>query len=127
MIVSWSPSSYDKYVSCPRRAKYDLVDKLCPACFKGRLEGWDPQVCAGCGKSPEVPKPLARGTKIHEAAELYIGGQSKLNAELRNVQMELKRLKLAFEAGSVLLEHKFVFWLRQFSHSRHSGMYSGIT
>ncbi len=74
-ITSWSPSRWDKYHICPARAKYDIVQKLCPGCYKGELSGGfgSPVVCSACGERPEDrSEALVRGEALHLGLEKYI-------------------------------------------------------
>lgn len=111
MITSWSPSRLSKWEECPRRAQYEIVQKLCPACFNGRLEGpWGlPQVCGTCGVVEKISDALARGTSLHTLCEEYIKGDGKAPAELKGVEKHLKRLRKTHRSGHTTIEHDLVF------------------
>lgn len=109
MITSWSPSRLDKYEACPARAKYDIIEKLCPSCFKGKLMGYDAPKCSACNVSPEVPPPLARGSKIHEELEMCVTGRrAKPPTGLDNVWPLVTKLNAEYKAGKVRVETDFV-------------------
>jgi hypothetical protein len=75
VITSWSPSRLTKYEACPSRAKYEIVDKLCPLCFQGRMEGkWQEEKCSTCGNGVPTPETWARGTAIHSMLEKIVNG-----------------------------------------------------
>lgn len=114
MIKSWSPSRLEKYEQCPARAKYDIVQKLCPSCFAGKLRGdfGETQYCDSCGAPQEVPGPIARGTIIGESLEMYVNGTtSDLHHEIKHPKvLEIaKDLRAKFETGKVKVEHSLVF------------------
>lgn len=109
MITSWSPSRYLKYTECPRRARYEIVQKLCPLCFKGSLRGGfgSPVSCDTCKKViPEAP-PLKRGSEIGKNLEDYVKGtEAKLHPEVKHpVIVKLaKDYRAKFKRGIVKVE-----------------------
>jgi hypothetical protein len=113
VITSWSPSRLEKWETCARRAKYDIVDALCPKCFKGRLEGiWgQPRICKSCVTMEDIPDALARGTRLHTACEetLRHGKPSNPTPELARVKKILTKLRTAFKRGEVKIEQALVF------------------
>ena len=111
MITSWSPSRLSKWEECPRKAKFEIVQKLCPACFKGKLGGvWgEPQICDTCGKVESVPPAIARGTALHAAAEQFIRYGGKVPADLKNVEKLLKLIRKDFRKGYTTIEEDMVF------------------
>jgi hypothetical protein len=109
VIKTWSPSALKAYEECPRRTKYERVDYLCPKCFKGRLNKRG--TCDKCGreKPPEAPA-LARGTALHEEAEMYIRGQRKtIHPDLKKVAKELRLLKADYAKQKVRVELNLAF------------------
>jgi PD-(D/E)XK nuclease superfamily len=113
MITSWSPSRLDKYKGCPRRAKYDIVDKLCPMCFEGRLTGGfgTPVTCDTCGQTIADPPAIARGSEIGASLERYVNGKSAaLHIEVRHpeVKKQAKILRTDFKRGVVKVEEQIV-------------------
>lgn len=109
MITSWSPSRLDKYESCPARAKYDIIEKLCPLCFNGKLTGYDAPKCSHCDRTPEVPPPLARGTKIHEELEMCVTGRrAKPPTGLDGIWPLVHKLRDDYKDGKVRVETDFV-------------------
>ena len=113
-FTSWSPSRLADYEACPLGAKFKHLDKLCPACFKGRLMGGFDRlaVCKDCGKE-QVPGPaLVRGSRIGKSLEDYVTGASAaLDLEIKNP--EVKEIALGFRAdfkrGKVSVERQFIF------------------
>lgn len=92
-IRSWSPTNLGLYEECPRRAYYKLVERL-----------------------PEPPQdpngPLARGTRIHEAAEGYITSRvPKLDPDLKNKKVKkiLDNLKAEYKNKKVRVEMMLAF------------------
>ena len=111
MITSWSPSRLSKWEECPRRAQYEVVQKLCPSCFKGALSGpWgQAQVCDSCGVVEVIPEALARGTGLHTLCEEYVKGDGRLPPELKNVSAQVKALRKSYRTGLTTIEEDLVF------------------
>lgn len=111
MITSWSPSRLSLWEDCARKAQYQIVQKLCPSCFGGKLGGpWgEPQVCDACGVVEETPAAIARGTMLHAEAEKYLRYGGKAYKELINVLPLLKLLRKDFKKGLTTIEDDLVF------------------
>lgn len=105
-VTSWSPSRVAAYEECPRKFKLEKLDKLCPKCFKGKLDGgYDrPAVCGACKAVMEVPAPLARGSEIGKNLEEYVLGKADalhpevLNAASRKLATSLRKLAVRGKA-----------------------------
>ena len=94
-IKAWSYSRIGVFESCNFRAKLAYVDKI---------------------PEPERPLPPGktehandRGTRIHTAAELFVKGGVELIPELSKFEVELKKLRELFKAGSVSLEGEWAY------------------
>lgn len=111
MITSWSPSRLSLWEECPRRAKHQIVEKLCAGCFKGKMAGpWgEAQVCDKCGRVEETPAPIARGTALHTACENFLRHGGKIPAELKGVAPLLKLLRKDYRKGYTTIEEDMVF------------------
>jgi len=111
VITSWSPSRLSKWEECPRRAQYEVVQKLCPSCFKGALAGpWgQAQVCDTCGVVEVVGEALSRGTMLHGLCEEYVTGDGKLPPQMKNVATQLKGLRRTYREGLTTIEEDLVF------------------
>lgn len=111
MIRSWSPSRLSNWEECSRRAKYQIVDKLCPACFLGRLAGpWGmPATCNQCGKQDITPAAIARGVTLHTLCETFITRGGVVPVELTNVAKTLKRFRTLYKRGALTIEADLVF------------------
>jgi hypothetical protein len=112
-LTSWSPSRLEKYESCPRRAKYDLIDKLCPMCFEGKLHGGfdSPQICDTCGKKVEQAEPLVRGSEIGANLEGFVNGKvPELHPAIRHAGVKKIAIGLRkdFKKRMVMVEHQIV-------------------
>lgn len=114
-LVSWSPSTLKAYEECPQRTRYEKVEKLCPACFKGALE-WHHgiQACSVCkALPPPEGEHLAKGNRIHEAAEMYIRGQggAKVPPGLTNPKVAklVKVLRQGYKDRQVRVELDLAF------------------
>lgn len=90
MFKAWSYSRLTIFEQCKLRAKLAYIDRI-----------------------PEPPRPLPpgktehandRGSRIHEAAELYVKGGVELVTELQLFQAEFKALRAWYTAGGVSLE-----------------------
>lgn len=94
MISTWSFSRLSDFEKCRFLAKLKYVDKI-----------------------PEPPRPLKpgqtehandRGTRIHEAAELYVKDPNiELITELRRFQEEFAELRALYADGKVILEQEW--------------------
>jgi RecB family exonuclease len=89
-IKSWSFSRIAIFEQCKRRAELAYVDRI-----------------------PEPPRPLPpgktehandRGTRVHDAAEMYVRGNVELLPELEKFQEEFQRLRKLYQQGKVSLE-----------------------
>lgn len=111
-ITSWGPSRIFKYEECPARAKYDISDKLCPLCFKGKLGGGfgTPIFCDACDGEQTMPAPLARGIKLDEELEAHIQGKGDIPVEIRNTAVKniIKAMKRWFGLGKVQIQPQIV-------------------
>jgi hypothetical protein len=78
------------YDQCPLMAKLKHLDKLCPLCFKGRIQGgYDtPAVCDKCGQTIIKGEPLVRGTALGKSLEDYVNG---------TLPRKLKRLDATYQ------------------------------
>ena len=94
-IKTWSFSRLSVFEQCKLHAKLSYIDRI-----------------------PEQPRPLPpgktehandRGTRIHEAAELYVKGGVELLPELKAFQPELVTLRDKYAAGQVSLEGDWAF------------------
>lgn len=89
-INAWSFSRLVTFEQCPLRAKLSYIDRI-----------------------PEPSRPLPpgktehandRGTRIHEAGELYVKDNVELIPELGTFEPEFKRLRELYRQGKVALE-----------------------
>lgn len=89
-IDAWSYSRLTIFEQCKQRAKLAFIDKI-----------------------PEPPRPLPpgksehandRGTRIHNAAELFVQSNVELIPELHKFRDEFLRLKELYKQGKVSLE-----------------------
>lgn len=78
-VTAWSPSRYEKYNACPQKFLYEVIQKLCPSCFKGKLTGGfgSPAICDTCGNIVEQGAPLVRGSEVGESVNQYLLKQTK--------------------------------------------------
>lgn len=90
MIKAWSHSRLSNFESCKFRAKLLYVDKLEEP--RGEL------------KPGQTEYANDRGTRIHEAAELYVRGGVELIDELKDFREEFTELRKLFAQGKVSLE-----------------------
>ena len=90
MLKTWSYSRLQTFESCKLRAKLQYIDKI-----------------------PEPPRPLPpgktehandRGTRLHDAAELFVKSNVELIPELHKFKEEFQHLKTLFKRGIVSLE-----------------------
>jgi hypothetical protein len=110
MIKSWSISKLTLYEECPRRFKLEHVDHLCPACFKGEVQGWDDAAaCTGCGAKVPVPDAIARGNRLHAGVEAAVLNRGPILPELKGVTKLINLLRNGVKKGIVRTEHSFVF------------------
>lgn len=89
-IDAWSYSRLSTFEQCKLRAKLAYIDRI---------------------PEPERPLPPGktehandRGTRIHNAAELFVQGGIELIPELRSFREEFLRLRELFKEGKVSLE-----------------------
>ena len=113
MISSWSPSRLSKWETCARQAKYEIVDKLCPACFEGTVAGpWgEPQVCSACREVVQDSPAMVRGTGLHKLCEDYITHGGEIHEDLANVSRLLKKFRKLHQKGKLTIEQDLVFQL----------------
>lgn len=74
-IVAWSPSRFAKYKECPRKVRYEDVEKLCPVCFTGKIKGGfngEPITCDSCNKDQPPREALDRGNRLDAALTLHV-------------------------------------------------------
>lgn len=90
MIKAWSYSRLTTFEQCPLRAKIAYVDRI-P----------EPERPLPAGKTEH---PNDRGTRIHEAAELFVKGGVELITELKDFKDEFENLRSLYAAGQVSLE-----------------------
>lgn len=90
MIRTWSYSRLTVFEQCPLRAKLAFIDRI---------------------PEPERPLPPGktehandRGTRIHEAAEMFVRGGVELIPELESFRAEFEHLRELFQHGKVSLE-----------------------
>ena len=94
-IKAGSYTRLSTFESCKFRAKLAYIDKI-----------------------PEPERPLppgktehanVRGTRLHEAAELYVKGGTELIPELSKFETEFKKLRSMYKAGQVSTEGDWCF------------------
>ena len=94
-LTAWSYSRLSTFEQCKRWAKLAYLDKI-----------------------PEPPRPLPpgktehandRGTRIHEAAEMFVKGGVDLIEELKAFEEEFHQLRELYETGVVSLETEWAF------------------
>lgn len=109
---SWSPSRLEKYELCPARAKWEILDKKCPYCFKGTMKGkfGEAQTCDTCKKVEEVAAPLVRGNRIGDEIDAFIMGGKKMPIEVKNEEViaYLKKVKASMAKGRAMIQK----WLK---------------
>ena len=95
MLKTWSHSRLGIVESCPRRAEQQYVAKI-----------------------PEPVRPLPpgktehandRGSRIHDAGELFVKGNVELAPELKTFKAEFLRLRELFRAGKVSTEGEWAY------------------
>ena len=99
-IPTWSYSRLTVFEQCPLRAKLAYIDRI---------------------PEPERPLPPGktehandRGTRIHDAAEMFVKGNIELIPELAKFEEEFLHLRKLFRAGKVSLEGEWALdidWL----------------
>lgn len=99
-LRTWSYSRLTVFEQCKLRAKLQYIDRI-----------------------PEPPRPLPpgktehandRGTRVHEAAELYVKGGVELLPELKHFEDEFIQLREMYAKGQVSLEGEWALdsqWL----------------
>lgn len=95
MIKAWSHSREAEFRKCKARAKYKFVDKI---------EEPRPPLRPG-----QVEYANDRGTRIHEAAELYVKGGVELLPELHEFRDEYAKLRELYAAGKVSIEGEWAY------------------
>lgn len=95
VIKSWSYSRAENFKKCKYRAKLLYVDKL-----------QEPRPPLRPGQTEYAND---RGTRIHEAAELYVKGGVELLPELAAFSEEYARLRELYAEGKVSLEGEWAF------------------
>lgn len=90
MLKTWSHSRMVTFEQCPRRAKLQYVDRI-P----------EPERHLPPGKTEHAND---RGTRVHEAAELFVKGGVELIPELENFRTEFENLRALYKDGKVSLE-----------------------
>lgn len=95
MIKAWSFSRYENFSKCAYRAKILYIDKT-PEPTRPLKEG-------------QTEQANDRGSRIHEAAELYVNGGVELLPELRHFIPEFQRLRDLYAQGLVSLEGDWAF------------------
>lgn len=108
MIKSWSFTKLEHYLACPRRFLLEDVRHTCPFCFKGEMIGWEAAKCDKCGRVAQTPEALARGIRLHAAAEAYLLRKSKITAELKHALIPLKYARAQMDKGVGRVEYPFV-------------------
>jgi hypothetical protein len=90
VIKTWSYSRLTVFEQCPLRAKLAFIDRI---------------------PEPERPLPPGktehandRGTRIHEAAEMFVRGGVELIPELQHFLPEFENLRTLYAQGKVSLE-----------------------
>lgn len=89
-IKTWSFSRLQTFEKCAQQAYLRYVEKI-P----------EPEQELPPGKTEH---PLDRGSRIHEAAELFVRGGVELIEELESFRTEFEALREHFKAGRVTLE-----------------------
>jgi hypothetical protein len=112
-FTSWSPTRLADYQQCPLMAKLKHLDKLCPECFRGRIEGGydSPAICDTCHKTIVKGEALERGSIIGKGMEDYLTGKAKAvpaEVEHRLVKKVAKEVKARVSAGTAKIEFMLV-------------------
>lgn len=94
LIPSWSFSTWTTFQKCKYRVYLDKVAKA----DKPPIENTE-----------EKEHPLLRGTRVHDAAELYVNSDVELIKELQKFEPEFNHLKELFTLGQVELEGDWAF------------------
>ncbi len=94
-IKSGSHSRLSVFEQCPRRAKLQYIDRI-P----------EPERPLPPGKSEH---PNDRGTRVHLAAEKFVGGGVELIDELKSFEAELMQMRDLASRGRVSLEGEWAF------------------
>lgn len=84
-ITAWSYSRWNTYEQCPRKAKYQIIDRKKVAQNAAMKRGADIHSMAEQyvkGRMPALPKELELfDDEFHQLAELYSGGELQVDAE----------------------------------------------
>jgi len=95
MIKAWSHSRDANFRTCNLRAKLLYIDKL--------KEPRPPL------KEGQTEYANDRGTRIHEASELYVKGGVELIGELEKFRPEYERTRQLYSEGKVSIEGEWAF------------------
>lgn len=95
MIKTWSHSRDTNFRTCNLRAKLLYIDKL--------KEPRPPL------KEGQTEYANDRGTRIHEASELFVKGGVELINELETFRPELERARDLYQQGKVSIEGEWAF------------------
>lgn len=95
MIPAWSYSRLQVFEQCPQRAYFAYIEKI-P----------EPERELPPGKTEHAND---RGTRVHEAAELFVQQPVELIPELQTFKPELLRLRDLYSEGKVSLEGNWGF------------------
>ena len=90
MIKTWSFTKIHKFEQCKLKAKLEYDDKI-------PIPPDEPEI-------GETETKLARGIRLHKAAELYVQGTGEFDPELRKFRTELNQLRELFKQNKVSTE-----------------------
>jgi len=94
IISAWSYSTWSMFQKCNHRIYLDKVAKA----PKPPIEDTE-----------EREHPLNRGTRVHDAAELFVTDNVELIKELKDFDKELNHLKELYKLGMVEVEQPWAF------------------
>jgi len=94
LISSWSFSTWKEFQKCKHKVYLDKVAKA----PKPPIESTE-----------DREHPLIRGTRIHDAAELYVTDNVELLSELKHFKAELDHLKDLHSLNQVEIEQPWAF------------------
>ena len=111
-LTSWSASRLLQYEECPRKARYNYIDKLCSSCFSGRTSGGygSPVKCDNCLKEILPGPALVRGSRIGKSLEDYVKGEGPIDLEVANqVALDLaSKIRALWLEGKAWVEKDIV-------------------